>query len=124
LGLPGRSLDLIPARHFAFLERCRNYHETATHIFIHSSYDPDLAMNEQSVSLLRWESLRDAIPEPHCSGKTVIAGHTSQKSGVILDLGYLRCIDTYCYGGGWLTALDATAGQLWQADRRGALRSS
>ena len=99
-------LTRIPAEHAAFLERCRAYHETATHIFIHANYDPVLPMNEQPFELLRWESLRDAIPGPHYSGKTVIAGHSSQKTGEILDLGYLVCIDTYCYGGGWLTALD------------------
>ena len=32
-------------------------------------------------------------------------GHTSQKDGEIYSTGYLTCIDTYCYGGGWLTAL-------------------
>jgi serine/threonine protein phosphatase 1 len=72
---------------------------------------------------LRWESLRGAIPGPHCSGKTVIAGHSSQKTGEILDLGYLVCIDTYCYGGGWLTALDVNTEEIWQASSQGELRS-
>jgi serine/threonine protein phosphatase 1 len=117
-------LTRIPADHAAFLERCRAYHETATHIFIHANYDPVLPMKEQPFELLRWESLRDAIPGPHCSGKTVIAGHSSQKTGEILDLGYLVCIDTYCYGGGWLTALDVQSGEVWQTNLQGELRSS
>ena len=75
------------------------YFETETHIFVHANYDPDLPMAEQLRETLLWESLRHTIPGPHLSGKTVITGHTAQKDGEILDLGYLKCIDTYCYGG-------------------------
>jgi serine/threonine protein phosphatase 1 len=116
-------LNRIPAEHAAFLERCRAYHETATHIFVHANYDPALPMHEQPFELLRWESLRDFIPDAHCSGKIVIAGHSSQKTGEILDLGYLVCIDTYCYGGGWLTALDVDTRQIWQTNSQGELGS-
>ena len=31
------------------------------------------------------------------------------------------CIDTCCYGGGWLTAMEVETGQLWQADKEGRL---
>ena len=55
-------------------------------------------------------------------GKTAIVGHTPQGTGEILDLGYLICIDTYCVGGGWLTALDVESGRVWQANREGRLR--
>jgi serine/threonine protein phosphatase 1 len=58
----------------------------------------------------------------HVSGKTVIVGQTSRKRGEILDLGQLKCIDTYCYGGGWLTALEVYTGEVWQADREGNMR--
>ncbi len=119
---PGRIIDLIPDDHIAFLEDCRDSHETHTHIFVHANYDPNLPMDEQSAPVLRWESLRDVTPGPHVSGKTVITGHSSQKSGEILDLGYLKCIDTYCYGGGWLTAMEVDTGRTWQANRRGVLR--
>ena len=97
---PGRDYGLMPVKHIEFLEGCLDYYETDTHIFVHGNYYPGIPMDEQPVSLLRWESLRDTIPGPHESGKTVIAGHTSQRSGEILDLGHLKCIDTYCYGGG------------------------
>ncbi|MDR3618180.1 MAG: metallophosphoesterase family protein [Paludisphaera borealis] len=108
--------------HFGFLEACDDYFETDDHIFLHASYDPVLPMNEQPTSLLRWQSLRRGVPGRHVSGKTVVAGHTSQKNGKILDLGHLRCIDTYCYGGGWLTALDVHSGEHWQVDVRGRAR--
>ena len=112
----------IPEEHIAFLHSCRLYHESDTHLFMHANYQPDRPLSEQSVGMLLWESLRSDIPEPHISGKTAIVGHTSQKSGEVLDLGYLLCIDTYCYGGGWLTALDVDTKQVWQANERGELR--
>jgi len=34
----------------------------------------------------------------------------------------VKCIDTYCYGYRWLTALDVQSDQVWQAGRWGALR--
>jgi serine/threonine protein phosphatase 1 len=61
-------------------------------------------------------------PARHESGKVVIVGHTSQKSGEIVDLGHLQCIDTYCYGGGWLTALEVNTGEVWQTNQRGEHR--
>ncbi|HZU37477.1 MAG TPA: metallophosphoesterase, partial [Gemmataceae bacterium] len=39
--------DWIPARHREFLAGCRPYHETATHIFVHAGFVPDLPMNRQ-----------------------------------------------------------------------------
>jgi serine/threonine protein phosphatase 1 len=118
----GRSLDLIPHEHLKFLESCLDYHETDSHVFVHAGYDPDLPMSEQESQVLRWESLRNSVPGPHVSGKTVIVGHTSQKGGEVLDLGHLKCIDTYCYGGGWLTAMDVKTGEVWQANQRGEVR--
>ncbi len=122
----GAGLDFgsIPPEHVKFMERSLDYVETATHIFLHASYDPDLLIPDQPFSTLRWQSLRDKIPGPHRSGKTVIVGHTAQKKGEILDLGYIKCIDTYCYGGGWLTALDVVTLEIWQANRDGELRRS
>jgi len=117
-----RQLSSIPESHFEFLENCVDYHETDRHIFVHANYDPALPMNEQSVLMLRWESLSETLPDRHESGKTVIAGHTPQKSGKILDLGYLKVIDTNCWAGGWLTALDVNSGEIWQANRAGKLR--
>ncbi len=85
-----RRLSLIPADHIEFLESCLDYHETESHIFEHASYKPDLPMGEQTTPILRWKRLRESVPKPHFSGKTVITGHTSQKNGEILDLGHLR----------------------------------
>ena len=81
-------------------------------------------MEAQPIEMLLWESLKIRQPGPHCSGKTAIVGHASQSSGEILDLGYLKCIDTRCYGDGWLTAMDVESGQMWQADKKGERRGA
>jgi serine/threonine protein phosphatase 1 len=120
----GAAMSRIPSEHVAFLRRCRDYHESNSHIFVHAKYAPDLPMSRQPAWLLRWESLRDGAPGPHVSGKPVIAGHSSQKTGEILDLGHLTCIDTYCYGGGWLTALDVINKHVWHTNQQGALRGA
>ena len=44
-------------------------------------------------------------PEPPCSGKVTIVGHTLQETGEALDQGFLKCIDMSCHGEGRLTAL-------------------
>ncbi|MCR4411493.1 MAG: serine/threonine protein phosphatase [Thermoguttaceae bacterium] len=112
----------IPARHIEFLESCVSYYETARHFFVHASYLSHLPLEEQTEYELRWESLNHRRPGPHYSGKIAIVGHTAQKSGEVLDLGYLKCIDTCCYCGKWLTAMDVSSGRIWQADARGRLR--
>ena len=56
------------------------------------------------------------------SGKKAVVGHTPDKSGEIFDIGHLICIDTFCYGGAWLTAVDVENGTTWQANDEGELR--
>ena len=114
---------LLPAgiwpKHLEFLEACPLVYETERHFFVHGSYREEMPLGEQSRDVLLWESLKHRRPGPHVSGKIAIVGHSSQKSGRILDLGYLKCIDTWCYGNGWLTALEVNTGRIWQADKEG-----
>ena len=118
---PSAMLADVPAGHWDFLDkRLVDYHETDTHIFIHANLFPDIPLDEQPEEMLYWEFL--AGPIRHESGKTVICGHTSQKSGEVLDLGDTICIDTFAYGGGWLTCLDVGSLRYWQADLRGRTR--
>ncbi len=114
--------EAIPREHWAFLAGCPNYHETDTHIFLHAGYDPNQPMSQQSGEALRWQFTDARTARPHCSGKTVVCGHTPQRSGTILDLGFLVCIDTYCHGGKWLTALEVGSGEWWQANQKGEVR--
>lgn len=70
----------------------------------------------------RRRSPNEQLPFPHVSGQVGIVGHATLKSGAILDLGHLVCIDTYWHGGGWLTALDVGSGHYWQANEQGEVR--
>lgn len=118
-GSTGR-LEQIPREHWAFLERCRDYFMTGTHFFVHANYKPERLLTAQDNHTLRWLSLRVYVPGPHHSGRIAIVGHTPQPK--ILDLGYLKCIDTGCCTGGWLTALEVESGQVWQVNEKGERR--
>ncbi|MDA1053765.1 MAG: metallophosphoesterase family protein [Planctomycetota bacterium] len=118
----GCSLEELPFDHLVFLRGLKRYYETDSHLFVHANYDASLPLEQQSDRHLLWEHVIYTLPGRHCSGKTAIVGHTPQGSGEILDMGYLVCIDTYCFGGGWLTALDVESGKVWQANRDGELR--
>jgi serine/threonine protein phosphatase 1 len=112
----------IPSAHIEFLRGCRLIHETQRHFFIHGNYRADLPLSNQPREMVLWESIKAREPGPHVSGKIAVVGHASQKSGEVLDLGYLKCVDTWCYGDGWLTAMDVESGQIWQADKSGRMR--
>ena len=115
-------LEVIPAEHIRFIQGCRPYFETERHIFVHASYDPELPMDRQSERSLRWESVLPERMAPHVSGKVVIAGHTRQKSGEILDQGFFQILDTDAFGNGWLTALEVHTGEVIQTDQQGQRR--
>jgi serine/threonine protein phosphatase 1 len=119
----GGDIANVPESHLDFLHNLRKYYETPTHLFFHANYVPDMTLDEQPDYALFWEHLFAATPAPHDSRKTAIVGHTAQRSGEILDLGHVICIDTWCHGGGWLTALDVDTGEVWQADRQGRQRT-
>ena len=112
----------VPREHWDFMEHeCLDAWETDSHIFVHAGLDPDLPVSEQSDLHLFWEFL-PASPQPHCSGKTMICGHTSQDSGRPLNFGHTLCIDTYVYGGGFLSCLDVENGIVYQASQSGFRR--
>ena len=114
-------LASIPNIHWDFVKNaCVKWHEIDTHFFVHANAYPDLPLSEQPEFMLFWERFNN--PAPHFSGKTMVCGHTSQKSGVPVNLGHAICIDTWVYGEGWLTCLDVTSGKVWQANQSGQLR--
>jgi serine/threonine protein phosphatase 1 len=115
-------IDAIPRRHLQFIERCAPYFETEQHFFVHANYAADLPLDEQPDDLRYWIHLTRTLPSPHQSGKVAVVGHTPQIAGRILDLGHLLCIDTFCFGGAWLTALEVNTRQLWQASEAGKTR--
>ena len=114
----------VPDEHWEFLERtCVDWYETESHFFVHGGAVPHLPLDRQSPLVLRWQTFDN--PERHHSGKTMVCGHTPQKAGVPRDLGYAVCIDTHAHADdGWLTCLDVTTGEYWQANERGQTRSA
>ena len=121
---PNKVRELIPQHHLEFFESCPLAYETDSHIFVHANYEAEQPIGEQNEEVLLWQHLAPKqIPRPHVSGKKAIVGHTPQVNGEILDLGHLVCIDTFCFGHGWLTALEVNTGQIWQADKHGELRT-
>ncbi len=115
-------LDFLPPAHAEFLESLGDYFIHDEFFFTHAAYDPDVPLENQPVDLLRWYSLTEGVPAPHQNGKTAIVGHTANREGEILDLGHVICLDTYCYGGGWLTAMDLRNRTIWQASEDGEMR--
>ncbi len=99
-----------------------DYYETERQIFVHANLYPDLPLNEQPDYVVFWQHIDEWTP-PHQSGKTMICGHTSQKTGEILNLGHAICIDTAACKGGWLTCLDVETGDYWQANESGETRA-
>lgn len=112
----------IPAAHWNFFQETRRFFETDETIFVHAALNPELEMKDQSDDLLFWEDFSE-IRKEHVSGKRVICGHTPQRSKEIANRGYAICIDTGAVYGGWLTCLETGAGEWWQANESGAIRS-
>jgi serine/threonine protein phosphatase 1 len=125
-GIPDDDIDWdrVPAAHWDFLENvCVDWHEMPTHFFVHANVYPELPLADQPEYMLHWERL---VPfrRPHVSGKMMICGHTSQKSGLPLVLKSAICIDTWVYGRGWLTCLAVESGSIWQANQAGDKRTA
>jgi len=120
----GRLTDCsgISSAHVRFIQDCPLFFETETHIFVHANVAPNFPMAQQSTMDLLWRPVVEGEAGPHYSGKTVVVGHTPQPTGQVLDWGFLKCIDTQCYAGGQLTALDVDTDWIWQANLRGDLR--
>lgn len=119
---PDAALAEVPQQHLEFLCTWVDYHQTSSHFFAHGNYEPRLPLARQRWLELRWRSLKYFLPDAHTSGKTAVLGHTAHKGGQIVNHGHFVCIDTYCHGGGWLTALEPATGRVWQANQSGEQR--
>ena len=120
----GGCLTKIPAAHLEFFQSLRPFYEINDTIFVHANYDPALPMHEQDDVTTYWKHLSRPFPQPHMSGKRIILGHTPQPSGDVLDANHFVCIDTYCFGGGFLTAYQIGGDEIIQANHHGHLRRS
>ncbi len=119
-----QSLDDIPKAHWHFIESTRPYYETDRHFFVHAKAYADVWLSDQPDHMLFWEFFDSPPPEPHCSGKIMVCGHTPQMDGLPRDIGHAICIDTAVHAGGWLTCLDVETLEYWQAKESGELRTA
>jgi serine/threonine protein phosphatase 1 len=122
LSYPYDGTDIIDPAHVEFIRSGRDCFETDGFTFTHANCDPDLSMDRQPSLKLRWEFAQSELQRPHVSGKTVIVGHTPQLSGEVLDLGFLKVIDTDCSHGSWLTALAPRTGEVLRCNQQGESR--
>ena len=113
--------ELIPQSHWEFFENCIDWYETKDWIFVHGQLDPDLELAQQSPHKMHWARFHK-LQRPHKSGKKVICAHTPQVNGLPADIGHTVCIDTYLYGGQWLTCLDVRSSKYYQANPLGKTR--
>lgn len=120
----GGLLSNVTQRHVEFLDGLRPYWETDEHLFVHANYIPDLPLEKQPEETLFWEHLSDRVPQPHVSGKHVFCGHTPQPYGNIGFYGACTCLDTGCFAGYWLSALEVYSGETWQVSKQGHLREN
>lgn len=116
----GRLRD-VPEAHWDFFEhQLLPYYETEGHFFVHGNVDPSVPLASQTEQVLLWEKFND--PPLHQSGKTMVCGHTAQKTGVPKFNPNAICIDTRAFNGGWLTCLEPSSRFVWQANQAGETR--
>ena len=118
---PQAAASAVPPSHRKFLAELALAWSDERVICVHGRIDPtaDPAAPEHAQAL--WGGVEGA--EPHVSGRTVVCGHTRQRSGLPLDRGHTICIDTGIKGGGWLTMLETGAWTYLQADASGRVRN-
>ena len=117
----GGSIHKIPAPHIEFFQSLRPHYETEREAFIHAGYLPDVPIDKTDDATRYWNHLAGPLAA-HVSGKRVFVGHTPQASGSVLNAGHFVCVDTYCFGGGWLTAFDLDTDEMLQVSRHGHSR--
>lgn len=115
----GVDLEEIPEEHWDFIRSALLFHELEDHILVHAGLQADASLDEQDRETFYYQ--RFPSQQPHCSGKTIVCGHTIQ-GDLPTDLGYAICLDTCAYGGGWLSAMDVDTGRIWQTNERGQHR--
>jgi len=117
----GGGYGLIPPNHVDFLSNSVGYWEGDRDICVHASIEPGLPLEEQEAETLRWSRFTGE-ELPLDNGKRVICGHTVQQHGLpALRDGWV-CIDTFAYGGQFLTCLDITHDLVYQASQNGDFR--
>jgi serine/threonine protein phosphatase 1 len=117
----GADAETLPPDHVSFLRTGCDYFVAGGTVFVHANLEPGRPLAEQSPEWLRWVKLtRRERPVP--GFQRVICGHTPQSSGLPWVGDGWVCIDTWAYGGLYLTCLDVTSDLVYQASESGEFR--
>ena len=116
-------IEDVPDKYWDFIDCCDLFYETDTHIFVHAGLEPTTPPQEQEPDTLCW--LRFGKLKPHSSNKVIVCGHTPQRTHVPTSLPHAICIDTHAFHPhGYLTCLDVSTGDYWQANNQGITRKN
>lgn len=108
------SINSIPDAHWNFLiNTCIDILETETFIFVHGHLEHDVPLSFQRTEIIQMLQYQNALP--HESGKTVVCGHSSTKSGMPEDLGHTIAVETKL----WLNCVDVLSGTVWRTNSKG-----
>lgn len=107
----------VDKSHWNFMDNCKHYLEIGDYIFVHAGLEKGKKLKNQNKHNLFWKKYE--IPEQYSTTKKVICGHTSRKNGKIADFGHTVCIDTYAYGGMWLTCLNVETKEFIKTNNKG-----
>lgn len=113
--------EVIGTEHWWFLERCLPTLTIGEYIFVHAGLEAGFDLEDQDEDTLFWKKF--VVPEKYSNEHTVICGHTSRKNGEIANFGHTICIDTYAYGGQWLSCLNVETKEYIQANEVGEVRT-
>lgn len=113
--------ERIPQAHWKFLKETGKYWQFENFVFVHAGLKPGVSLVDQKNHTLFWRKFKN--PDEYKPGIQVICGHTSRKNGKIADFGHTICLDTYAYGGQWLSCVDVNSREFWQANQKKEVRS-
>ena len=103
----------VPAAHRAFLESMESYVEIGDYLFVHAGIRPEVPLEEQSGTDLRWIRGR-FLDHPGDHGRMVVHGHTITPQ--VDERANRIGIDTGAYRSDRLTALGLEGAQRWLLD--------
>ena len=111
---------VIPKNHWQFLEDTLPYFQWKNNLFVHAGLEADKVLKKQGQNVLFWN--KNTTPTRYKKDKRVFCGHTVQKSGRVANFQHTVLLDTFAWGGGWLTAMNVKSGKYYQTNNSGVLR--